>query len=255
MARLPQTGGDSGNWGAILNDYLLQAHDANGSLKQNTVGSAQLQTDSVTNDSIANGSITEAQLDTALSTKINSNVTLTGAQTITGAKTFSTSPIVPTPVAPTAATNKAYVDSSIVASGHSGRELAYADTSTELIINSGDNGWHYVPGLTVSVGTTDRPAYITGNLGLIIVETAEYCNVLISILNETDMNDLFHQEIQVVAAPDGFGVASVPPITVRIPAGTPAKSYVVRIQSFHGKKITAVPTWSTNKPSLFVIEA
>lgn len=60
VARLPQTGGDSGNWGTILNDYLLQAHDANGSLKQNTVGSAQLQTDSVKNDSIANGSITDA---------------------------------------------------------------------------------------------------------------------------------------------------------------------------------------------------
>jgi hypothetical protein len=33
MARLPQPGGDSGNWGAILNDYLNQSHNTDGSLK------------------------------------------------------------------------------------------------------------------------------------------------------------------------------------------------------------------------------
>jgi len=33
MARLPQPGGDNGNWGDILNDYLSQAHNPNGSLK------------------------------------------------------------------------------------------------------------------------------------------------------------------------------------------------------------------------------
>lgn len=33
MARLPQVGGDEGNWGQILNDYLVQAHLPDGSLK------------------------------------------------------------------------------------------------------------------------------------------------------------------------------------------------------------------------------
>jgi hypothetical protein len=33
MARLPQPGGDDGNWGNILNDFLAQAHNADGSLK------------------------------------------------------------------------------------------------------------------------------------------------------------------------------------------------------------------------------
>ncbi|MBN9202035.1 MAG: SGNH/GDSL hydrolase family protein [Microbacterium chocolatum] len=40
MARLPEVGGDKGNWGDILNDYLSQAHAGDGSLKpisQNTV--------------------------------------------------------------------------------------------------------------------------------------------------------------------------------------------------------------------------
>lgn len=34
MARLPQPGGDEGQWGQILNDFLSQAHNADGSLKQ-----------------------------------------------------------------------------------------------------------------------------------------------------------------------------------------------------------------------------
>lgn len=33
MARLPQPGGDKGSWGDILNDFLSQAHNADGSLK------------------------------------------------------------------------------------------------------------------------------------------------------------------------------------------------------------------------------
>lgn len=33
MARLPEVGGDKGNWGDILNDFLLQAHNADGSAK------------------------------------------------------------------------------------------------------------------------------------------------------------------------------------------------------------------------------
>lgn len=33
MARLPQVGGDDGGWGAILNEFLLAAHNTDGSLK------------------------------------------------------------------------------------------------------------------------------------------------------------------------------------------------------------------------------
>ncbi len=33
MARLPHVGGDAGNWGEILNEYLSRAHEADGSLK------------------------------------------------------------------------------------------------------------------------------------------------------------------------------------------------------------------------------
>lgn len=37
MARLPQPGGDPGQWGAILNDYLNVAHNSDGSLKDTGV--------------------------------------------------------------------------------------------------------------------------------------------------------------------------------------------------------------------------
>lgn len=33
MARLPQVGGDDGNWGTILNQFLLESHNPDGSLK------------------------------------------------------------------------------------------------------------------------------------------------------------------------------------------------------------------------------
>lgn len=42
MARLPYVGGDRDNWGAILNDYLSQAHDSTGALKSGSVTSDKL---------------------------------------------------------------------------------------------------------------------------------------------------------------------------------------------------------------------
>ncbi len=40
MSRLPSVGGDSGNWGTILNDYLSVAHNADGSLKDSALTNA-----------------------------------------------------------------------------------------------------------------------------------------------------------------------------------------------------------------------
>lgn len=42
MARLPEVGGDSGQWGQLLNDYLNVAHNADGTLKSNSVGVPQI---------------------------------------------------------------------------------------------------------------------------------------------------------------------------------------------------------------------
>jgi hypothetical protein len=42
MARLPHPGGDKGNWGDVLNEYLSQSLDTGGTLKADTVGNAQV---------------------------------------------------------------------------------------------------------------------------------------------------------------------------------------------------------------------
>ncbi len=55
MARLPQPGGDSGQWGDILNSYLDVAHQTDGSLKNG----------SVTTNTIANGAVTPAKLSSS----------------------------------------------------------------------------------------------------------------------------------------------------------------------------------------------
>lgn len=82
MARLPQPGGDNGNWGQILNDYLSQTLKADGQLKDTIVTSAALAPSavdataladgSVTNAKIADGTIQETKLAASVQTKLNS---------------------------------------------------------------------------------------------------------------------------------------------------------------------------------------
>lgn len=92
MARLPQPGGDAGNWGQILNDFLLQTLKTDGTIKDNVVTNAALAPDSVNATTIVDDSITESQLNGAARTKLNASanaVLLTTNQTVAGEKTFS----------------------------------------------------------------------------------------------------------------------------------------------------------------------
>ncbi len=79
MPRLPQPGGDNGAWGNILNEYLSRSHEADGTIKDDTVTAAQIQ----------DGSIIETLLDTNVQTKLNQVAptwtTLTGKPTVIGA--------------------------------------------------------------------------------------------------------------------------------------------------------------------------
>lgn len=86
MARLPTPGGDSDSWGQVLNDFLNVSHNSDGTLKDSAVTNAGAATDSAV-------------------------VHNTGAETIAGTKTFSASPVVPTPTLGSQAANKTYVDS------------------------------------------------------------------------------------------------------------------------------------------------
>lgn len=62
MARLPQPGGDNGHWGDILNDYLSQSHNSDGTLADDSVGGAQLKPNAVTSGALAPGSVTTSAL-------------------------------------------------------------------------------------------------------------------------------------------------------------------------------------------------
>lgn len=99
MARLPQPGGDTNTWGSVLNDFLGVEHNNDGTLK--TTGSLAGKADDP------------------------SVVHITGSETIAGVKTFTASPIVPTPTSTTQIANKTYVDSNTVSPTNGGGETFY----------------------------------------------------------------------------------------------------------------------------------
>lgn len=88
MPRLPNPGQDDGIWGNILNDFLIASHNTDGSLKSAAVTEAGAASDS-------------------------SVVHVAGNEIIAGTKTFSASPVVPTPALGSQAANKAYVDATV----------------------------------------------------------------------------------------------------------------------------------------------
>ncbi len=53
MARLPQPGADDGQWGDILNDFLMQAHNADGTLADNAVTEGVIAPNSVTTTTLS----------------------------------------------------------------------------------------------------------------------------------------------------------------------------------------------------------
>lgn len=64
MSRLPTPGSDDGAWGDILNDYLLQALNSDGTIKAGTVGSQQLKPDAVGSAALGDASVGVTSLNT-----------------------------------------------------------------------------------------------------------------------------------------------------------------------------------------------
>ena len=71
MSRLPNPGSDNGVWGDILNDYLSQIHNSDGTLKNHVVTAASIAPNTIDDTVIADGSITEVLLHTDVQTKLN----------------------------------------------------------------------------------------------------------------------------------------------------------------------------------------
>ena len=72
MPRLPQVGGDDGNWGQVLNDFLTVEHNADGSLKNGYIKpsggipSTDLAVNAVTTAKITDQAVTNAKLSTSV---------------------------------------------------------------------------------------------------------------------------------------------------------------------------------------------
>ncbi len=88
MARLPVPGSDSGSWGDVLNDFLLTSHATSGALKNDSVGTSQLQANSITASQLQSSSVTTPALanNSVTAPKLADN-TITSAKLADGAIT------------------------------------------------------------------------------------------------------------------------------------------------------------------------
>ena len=216
MTRLPTPGGDAGQWGQLLNDFLDVEHNADGTLKVRTDGtfyskptggipssdlSSAVQTTLsnvgnatkiqgtnvdgstpsdgealvysltagpwVPNTITSGGAVPDATTSSkgivqlagdlavtassptvpGLTSKATDSAVVhnTGAETVAGVKTFSSSPVVPTPTNTTDAANKSYVDtaaSGVLPSqtGNSGKYLTTNGTAASWATVAGGAG-------------------------------------------------------------------------------------------------------------------
>lgn len=77
MARLPQVGGDSGDWGTILNEFLVESHNADGTLKNGILDKTDIGLANVDNTADADKPISTAT-QSALNTKTSNPMTTAG---------------------------------------------------------------------------------------------------------------------------------------------------------------------------------
>lgn len=146
MARLPVPGGDDNSWGTVLNDFLSVEHVADGTLKIRSDGTL----DSYAQDSAV--------------------AHLSGAETIGGTKTFTTSPLVPSPTSNTQAANKAYVDTTI----SSNAVTSIFTRSGAVTAQSGDYTFSQVGAAQGLVPTTVKTSstYAASAGDLVLIDTS-----------------------------------------------------------------------------------
>lgn len=101
MARLPQPGSDSGTWGTILNDFLSQAHNNDGTIKDGVVPETALSSAAQTKLNAVAGTpdwsvitnkpavVTNLTSELAAKADDTSVVHIAGTETITGQKAFA----------------------------------------------------------------------------------------------------------------------------------------------------------------------
>jgi len=174
MARLPSLGGDDGTWGQILNDYLQQSHQNDGSLKNGIVAESNLdvnvqakinQVAPVASVSGRTGTITLTKTDVGLANVDNTSdlnkPVSTATQTALNAKATISS-------LATVATSGDYND--LLNKPVGGGSVSDATTSSKGVVQlSGDLGGTAasptVPGLADKVALTDRASQAEAEAG------------------------------------------------------------------------------------------
>ncbi len=169
MSRLPVPGSDDDIWGNVLNDFLSVSMNVDGTLKEAETIASAVQT--VNGKAGPTVTLAPSDIGAALD---SGAVHLAGAETITGVKTFTASPIVPTPTSPTQAVNKTYVDATVSSGAPDAtptnkgivqltNDLAGTATAPQVVathlasalpVAQGGTGAGSLTGLVVGTGTT-----------------------------------------------------------------------------------------------------
>jgi len=146
-ARLPTPGGDQGNWGEILNEFLLVALNSNGTLKADGVIAAK-----------------------ANDVDVVHNI---GIETIAGVKTFSSSPSVPSPSSPLHAASKSYVDNVALQA----QQVSSVAGKTGIVtLNQGD----------VGLGNVDNTSDTTKNAAAAMLTNKSLVDATTFIVDDVD---------------------------------------------------------------------
>ena len=137
---------------------------------------------------------------------ISSVVHKTGNETIAGVKTFSSSPIVPTPIAGTQAANKQYADLKVALAAFTGTNVSYSY-----------NGYQKLPsGLIIQWGSSASTTNGYGGSGVtynIAFPTASFQPIICNGDNNTALHNVSVIESQV--SNTGFGWVSDLPNTMQ----------------------------------------
>lgn len=149
--RLPTPGGDEGNWGSILNDFLQVSLSSTGQLNSNTVGTNQVVSGSLTKVKLASDvqtSLTAADNAIPSSQKGASN----GVASLTGT-TLTPSQIPATVVTNTEIGITSVTDSAYGATGNGTSDDSAAIQAAIDAANTAGGGIVYFPPGTYRVGT------------------------------------------------------------------------------------------------------